>query len=212
MVFTIMYVGRVFGETTIYFLGILWENDHFLEILGHFGPLLAISRYSEYQMFFPCIIFFSMTFSHQFSCFNIHNIQKLAFFGQIFTKWGPFWVPRFLKKCLQLCFLILCMQAGFLDIQLSISWHCSEEMTIFLKFSSNGGHFGYLDLSKYIFSNRFYYYVCRKGFWRTNYLFHGIIIEKWLFFGNFGLLRVIFGHFQVPSVSEFLSHALFSLY
>jgi hypothetical protein len=100
MVFTIMYVGRVFGETTIYFLGILWENDHFLEILGHFGPLLAISRYSEYQMFFPCIIFFSMTFSHQFSCFNIHNIQKLAFFGQIFTKWGPFWVPRFLKKCL----------------------------------------------------------------------------------------------------------------
>jgi len=53
MVFTIMYVGRVFGETTIYFMGILWENDPFLEILGHFGPLLAISKYPEYQMFFP---------------------------------------------------------------------------------------------------------------------------------------------------------------
>ena len=67
----------------------------FRAILGHFRQLLANSRYPKHEMFFPCIIFNSMTSTHPFSCFNIHNIQKLAFFGQIFTKWGPFWVPRF---------------------------------------------------------------------------------------------------------------------
>ena len=36
MVFTIMYVGRVFRVTTMYFMEILWENDHFFEILGPF--------------------------------------------------------------------------------------------------------------------------------------------------------------------------------
>ena len=46
------------------------------------------------------------------------------------------------------------------------------------KFSPNGGHFGYLDFSKYVFSNVFYYYVCRKDFWRNNYLFHCIIVEN----------------------------------
>ena len=96
MVFTIMYVGRVFGETTLHFMEILWENDHFFEIWGPFEPFLPIYRYPEYEMFFPYIILSSMTFSHQLSCFNIHNIQKIAFFAQIFTKWGPFWVPRFL--------------------------------------------------------------------------------------------------------------------
>ena len=70
----------------------------FRAILGHFRQFLANCRYPKHEMFFPCIIFNSMTFTHQFSCFNIHDIQKLAFFGQIFTKWGPFWVPRFLKK------------------------------------------------------------------------------------------------------------------
>ena len=80
----------------MYFMEILWENDHFFKILGRFGPFLAISRYLEYEMFFPCIILSSMTFSHQLSCFNIHNIQKIPFFAQIFTKWGPFWVLRFL--------------------------------------------------------------------------------------------------------------------
>ena len=134
MVFTIMYVGRVFGETTMYFMEILWENDHFFEILGHFGPFLAISRYPEYQMFFPRIIFSSMTFSHQLSCFNIHNIQKMAFFGQIFTKWGPFWVPRFLKICFQQCFLLICMYKGFLEKQLSLAWHYCVRMAILVKF------------------------------------------------------------------------------
>ena len=61
--------------------------------LGTFG---AISRYPDYEMFFPCIISSSMIFSHQLSCFNIHNVQKIAFFAQIFTKWGLFWAPRFL--------------------------------------------------------------------------------------------------------------------
>ena len=92
----------------------------FRAIWDHFRQFLATYRYPKHEIFFPCMIFHSITFTHQFSCFNIHNIQKLAFLGQIFTKWGPFWVPRFLKKYFQLCFLILCMQAGFLDIQLSI--------------------------------------------------------------------------------------------
>ena len=38
---TIMYVGRVFGDITFYFM-------LFCEILGHFGPFLANSRYLEY--------------------------------------------------------------------------------------------------------------------------------------------------------------------
>ena len=63
------------------------------------------------------------------------------------------------------------------------------------KFSSNGGHFGYLHFSKYVLSNIFNYFVCRKGFWRNNYLFHGINIEKWPFFVNFGPFWVILGHF-----------------
>ena len=46
MVFAVKYVqtGRVFGETMIYFMALLWENDHFLMILGYFGPFLAILR------------------------------------------------------------------------------------------------------------------------------------------------------------------------
>ena len=44
MVLTIMYVGRVFVVTTMYFMEILWENDHFFEILGPFEPFLAISQ------------------------------------------------------------------------------------------------------------------------------------------------------------------------
>ena len=103
MVFTVQYVGRVFGETTIYFMASLWENHHFLKILGYFGPFLAI------LMFFPCIILSSMTFSHQLSCFNIHNIQKIAFFAQTFTKWGPFWAPRFLNMFLAMVFTGICV-------------------------------------------------------------------------------------------------------
>ena len=56
-VFTIMYVGRVFGETTVYFMEILWENDHFFEILGPFEPFLAISRYPDYEMFSPALFY-----------------------------------------------------------------------------------------------------------------------------------------------------------
>ena len=76
MVFTIMYVGRVFGETTMYFMEILWENDHFFEILGPFEPFLAISKYPEYEMFFPSIILSSMTFSHQLSCLTYIMYKK----------------------------------------------------------------------------------------------------------------------------------------
>ena len=42
MVFTIIYVGRVSGETTLHFMEILWENEHFFEIWGPFEPFLAI--------------------------------------------------------------------------------------------------------------------------------------------------------------------------
>ena len=79
-----------YGKMTIF-----WK---FRAILGHFRQLFANSRYPNHEMFFPWIIFNSMTSTHPFSCFNIHNIQKLAFFGKNFTKWGPFWVPRFLKQ------------------------------------------------------------------------------------------------------------------
>ena len=41
MVFTIMYVGRVFVVTTMYFMEILWENDHFFGIWGPFEPSLG---------------------------------------------------------------------------------------------------------------------------------------------------------------------------
>ena len=37
-----MYVGRVSGETTLHFMEILWENEHFFEIWGPFEPFLAI--------------------------------------------------------------------------------------------------------------------------------------------------------------------------
>ena len=67
------------------------------------------------------------------------------------------------------------------------------------KFSSNGGHFGYLDFSKYVFSNGFYWDVCRKGFLRNNYLFHGINTEKWPFFWNLGLFWAILGNFSANS-------------
>ena len=87
-VFTIMYVGRVFCETTMYFMEILWEYDNFFEILGPFEPFLAISRYPDYEMFFPCIILSSMIFSHQLSCFNIHNIQRIALLAQNFHQMG----------------------------------------------------------------------------------------------------------------------------
>ena len=65
-----------------------------------------------------------------------------------------------------------------------------------VKFSPNGGHFGYPDFSKYVFSNVFLYYVCRKDFWRNNYLFHGIIVEKWPFLWNFELFWAILGRFE----------------
>jgi len=57
-----MYVGRIFGETTIYFMALLWKNGHFCEILGYFGPFRAISRYPEDQNFFPGIISSPVTF------------------------------------------------------------------------------------------------------------------------------------------------------
>ena len=71
---------------------------------------------------------------------NENIIQKIAFFAQIFTKWGPFWVPWFFCIC-------------------------------------------------------FYWDVCRKGFLRITYLFHGINTEKWPYFWNLGLFWTILGNF-----------------
>ena len=77
------------------------------------------------------------------------------------------------------------------------------------KFSPQGGHFGYPDYSKYVFSNVFLYYVCRKDFWRNNYLFHGIIVEKWPFLWNFELFWAILGYFgpiwAISRYPEFLN-------
>jgi hypothetical protein len=39
---TTSYVGRVFGETTIYFMALILKNCHFLLILGYFGSFWAI--------------------------------------------------------------------------------------------------------------------------------------------------------------------------
>ena len=41
IVFTIMYVGRVFGVTTMYFMEILWENDHFFWNFGTFWAIFS---------------------------------------------------------------------------------------------------------------------------------------------------------------------------
>jgi len=41
MFFSIRCVGRIFGETTIYFMALLWKNGHFCEILGYFGLFWA---------------------------------------------------------------------------------------------------------------------------------------------------------------------------
>ena len=75
------------------------------------------------------------------------------------------------------------------------------------KFLSNGGHFGYLDFSKYVFSNGFYWDVCRKGFLRNNYLFHGINTEKWPYFWNLGLIWPILGIFLANS--RYPKHEMF---
>ena len=60
----------------------------------------------------------------------------------------------------------------------SITYIMYKKKHFWPKFSLNVGHFGYLDFSKYVFSNGFYWDVCRKGFLRNNYLFHGINKKK----------------------------------
>ena len=41
MFFSMMYVGRIFGETTIFSMALLCKNGHFSEILGHFWAILS---------------------------------------------------------------------------------------------------------------------------------------------------------------------------
>ena len=75
------------------------------------------------------------------------------------------------------------------------------------KFSPNGGHFGYLDFSKYVFSNGFYWDVCRKGFLRNTYLFHSINVEKMTIFLEF---RAIWDHFrQFLATYRYPKHEIF---
>ena len=121
---------------------------------------MANSRYPKHEMFFPCIIFHSITFTQQFSCFNLHNIQK---------KWH-FWA----------------------------------------KFSLNGAHFGYLYFQKNIYSYVFEYYACRQDFWIYNYIFNGIVVKKWPFFGKFWLILGRLGTCKYPEYKQKNFQALFS--
>ena len=54
---------------------------------------------------------------------------------------------------------------------------------------------------KICFQQCFYYYVCRKSFWRNNYLFHGIDSKKLIYFMALilknGHFWEIFGHFEL---------------
>ena len=68
---------------------------------------------------------------------NGQQWSKISRNWQIFTKW----VPRFLKICFNQSFLQLCMQEGFLEKQLSISWHYYWKMASVVKFWAILGHF-----------------------------------------------------------------------
>ena len=92
MFFSMMYVGRIFGETTIYFIALLWKIAIFVKfwaILGLFEPFLGTQNF---WIFVPCIIYPLMTFSQQLSGINIvfHAFFK-SFDSQTMNfglKWG----------------------------------------------------------------------------------------------------------------------------
>ena len=92
MFFSMMYVGRIFGETTIYFIALLWKIAIFVKfwaILGLFEPFLGTQNF---WIFVPCIIYPLMTFSQQLSGINIvfHAFFK-SFDSQTMIfglKWG----------------------------------------------------------------------------------------------------------------------------
>ena len=115
----------------------------FLNFWAFFGPFFAILS-QNMRCFSPAFFYFQWLTVTSFHALIIHNIQWIAFFAKIFTKWGPFWVPWFFCIC-------------------------------------------------------FYWDVCRKGFLRNNYLFHGINTEKWPYFWNLGLIWPILGIFLANS-------------
>ena len=92
MFFSMMYVGRIFGETTIHFIALLWKIAIFVKfwaILGLFEPFLGTQNF---WIFVPCIIYPLMTFSQQLSGINIvfHAFFK-SFDSQTMNfglKWG----------------------------------------------------------------------------------------------------------------------------
>ena len=100
MFFTIMYVGRIFGETTIYFMAILWKNGHFglfWAILGRFEPFVGTQNF---WIFVPCFIFPQMTFCQQLSGINIifHAFFQKVWFSndEFWAKMGVFEGPIFI--------------------------------------------------------------------------------------------------------------------
>ena len=103
MFITVIYGGRVFGDTTMYFMSLLWKK---WPIFSEFSD---ISRYPEYQNFLPGIIFSPITFSQQLSGINIHDIKENVIFWPYFHQMGPFWVPRFKKKGFKQCLLLFSM-------------------------------------------------------------------------------------------------------
>ena len=78
------------------------------------------------------------------------------------------------------------------------------------KFSPNGGHFGYLDFSKYVFTGMYVGMV----FWEKTIYFMALIRKNDHFFLNFGLFWAIFGNFlPIPGIPNMrcFSPALFSI-
>ena len=78
MFFSIMYEGRVFGDTTIHLMALLRRNGYFRETLDHFGPYWTILGHSEphvgtqnFRNVLPCIISSHMGFSQQLTVGHI---------------------------------------------------------------------------------------------------------------------------------------------
>ena len=120
MVFTIMHVGRVFVVTTMYFMEILWENDHFFEIWGPFEPSLGTQNM---RCFSPALFYVQWLTVTSFNALTYIIHKKYHF------------LP---------------------------------------KFSPNGGNFGYLDFSKYVFTEM---YVGRV-FWETTIYFMALKLKN----------------------------------
>ena len=77
---------------------IIVKPDQFLKFLGYFGPFFAILS-QNMRCFSPAFFYFQWLTVTSFHALIIHNIQWIAFFAKIFTKWGPFWVPWFFCIC-----------------------------------------------------------------------------------------------------------------